>query len=76
MIILGKEIREAIEINFKIMSNIFLILNKMASIAIMTGGAIINVTALVGGSYLARYWSGGSEAEEDKKRHDLCCRKI
>ena len=33
-------------------------MNKMASIAIMIGGALINATALVGGSYLAKYLSG------------------
>ena len=29
-------------------------INKVASIAIMVGGAYINATAFVGGSYLAR----------------------
>ena len=36
-------------------------MNKMASIAIMIGGALINATALVGGSYLAKYLSGDEE---------------
>jgi len=47
----------------------------MASIAIMVGGAIINATAFVGGSYLARYLSGGSDVEEEKKCHDLAVEK-
>lgn len=47
----------------------------MASIAIMIGGAIINATAFVGGSYLARYLSGESEADKEKKRHDLALEK-
>ena len=47
----------------------------MASIAIMIGGAIINATAFVGGSYLAKYLSGGSNAEEERKRHDLAVEK-
>ena len=34
----------------------------MASIAIMIGGAIINATAFVGGSYLAKFLSGDSES--------------
>ena len=33
-------------------------INKMASIAIMIGGALINATAFVVGSYLAEYLSG------------------
>ena len=35
----------------------------MASIAIMIGGAIVNATAFVGGSYLAKYLSGDSADE-------------
>ena len=46
----------------------------MASIAIMIGGAIINATAFVGGSYLAKYLSG-SNPEEERKRHDLAVEK-
>ena len=47
-------------------------INKMASIAIMIGGALINVTAFVGGSHLAKYLSGDqNSAEEEKKRHDF-----
>ena len=47
----------------------------MVSIAIMNGGAIMTATAFVGGSYLAKYLSGGSNAEEERKRHDLAVEK-
>ena len=40
----------------------------MASIALMIGGAIINATTFVGGSYLAKYLSGSSDSDEEKKR--------
>ena len=52
-------------------------MNKMASIAIMIGGALINATALVGGSYLAKYLSGDQNIvkEKKKKRHDLAVEK-
>ena len=40
----------------------------------MTGGAIINATAFVGGNYLAKYLSGDSAGQE-KKRHDLAVEK-
>ena len=43
----------------------------MASIALMIGGAIINATTFVGGSYLAKYLGGSSDSDEEKKRHDL-----
>ena len=43
----------------------------MASIALMIGGVIINATTFVGGSYLAKYLSGSSDSDEEKKRHDL-----
>jgi len=33
---------------------------KMASIAMMIGGAVINAAAFTGGNYLARYLSGES----------------
>ena len=46
----------------------------MASIALMIGGAIINAT-FVGGSYLAKYLSGSSDSDEEKKRHDLAVEK-
>ena len=42
----------------------------MASIAIMIGGAILNATKFVGGSYLAKYMSG-DDAGVERKRHDL-----
>ena len=47
----------------------------MASIALMNGGAIINATTFVGGSYLAKYLSGSSDSDEEKKRHDLAVEK-
>ena len=47
----------------------------MASIALMIGGAIINATTFVGGSYLAKYLSGSSDSDEEKKRHDLSVEK-
>ena len=46
----------------------------MASIALI-GGAIINATTFVGGSYLAKYLSGSSDSDEEKKRHDLAVEK-
>ena len=46
----------------------------MASIAIMIGGAIINATTFVGGSYLAKYLSGGN-TDTERKRHDLALEK-
>ena len=47
----------------------------MASISLMIGGAIINATTFVGGSYLAKYLSGSSDSDEEKKRHDLAVEK-
>ena len=47
----------------------------MASIALMIGGAIINATTFVGGSYLAKYLSGSSDSDDEKKRHDLAVEK-
>ena len=47
----------------------------MASIALMIGGAIINATTFVGGSYLAKYLSGSSDSDEEKRRHDLAVQK-
>ena len=43
----------------------------------MIGGAIINATAFVGGSYLAKYLSGDSEftSLEEKRRHNLAVEK-
>ena len=46
----------------------------MASIAIMIGGAILNATTFVGGSYLAKYMSGDDFGKE-RKRHDLALEK-
>ena len=46
----------------------------MASIAIMIGGAIINATTFVGGSYLAKYLSGGN-TDAERKRHDQALEK-
>ena len=46
----------------------------MASIAIMIGGAILNATTFVGGSYLAKYMSG-SKVDAERKRHDLALEK-
>ena len=44
----------------------------------MIGGAIINATAFVGGSYLAKFLSGDSESAslEEKKRHNLAVEKF
>ena len=47
---------------------------EMASIAIMIGGAVLNATTFVGGSYLAKYMSG-SNVDAEKKRHDLALEK-
>ena len=53
-----------------IFKKIMLKMNKMASKAIITG-VIINATAFVGGSYLAKYLSGDQNRVEEKKRQDL-----
>ena len=50
-------------------------INKMASIVIMIGGAVINVTAFTGGSYLTEYLSGDQNSAEEEKRHDLAVEK-
>ena len=46
--------------------------HRMASIAIMLGGAIINAAAFIGGNYLAKALSGdsGNAALAEKVRHD------
>ena len=44
----------------------------MASIALMIGGA---TSTFIGGSYLAKYLSGSSDSDEEKKRHDLAVEK-
>ena len=44
---------------------------RMASIAIMVGGAVLNAAAFIGGNYLARAIGGGDKAAlEEKERHD------
>ena len=40
----------------------------------MIGGAIVNATTFVGGSYLAKYLAGGNVGAE-RKRHDLALEK-
>jgi len=48
----------------------------MATIALMIGGAILNATAFVGGSYLARYLSSdGHYVDKEKIRHDKALEK-
>ena len=46
----------------------------MASIALMIGGAVLNATAFVGGSYLAKYLSGSS-TDTERVRHDKAIEK-
>ena len=41
----------------------------MASIAIMLGGAVLNTSTFIGGSYLAKYLSG-SKTDQERRRHD------
>ena len=41
----------------------------MASIAIMLGGAVLNASTFIGGSYLAKYLSG-SKTDQERLRHD------
>jgi len=45
---------------------------KMASIAMMIGGAVLNAAAFTSGNYLAKYLSGdsGQAALAEKTRHD------
>ena len=48
----------------------------MATIALMIGGAILNATAFVGGSYLAKSLSSnGNQVNEEKIRHDKAIEK-
>ena len=47
---------------------------KMASIAIMLGGAVLNATTFICGSYLAKYLSGGNTNQE-RARHDKALEK-
>ena len=46
----------------------------MATIAMMFGGAILNATAFVGGSYLAKYLSG-DKTDAERIRHDKALEK-
>ena len=46
----------------------------MATVAMMLGGAILNATSFIGGSYLAKYFSGVI-ASLEKKRHDKAMEK-
>ena len=46
----------------------------MATIAMMLGGAVLNATAFVGGSYLAKYLSG-DKTDTEKIRHDKALEK-
>ena len=46
----------------------------MASIAIMLGGAVLNATTFIGGSYLAKYLSGGS-TDQVRVCHDKALEK-
>ena len=41
----------------------------MASIAIMLGGAVLNASTFIGGSYLAKYLSG-TKTDQERQRHD------
>ena len=46
----------------------------LVSIAMMVGGAVLNSTAFVGGSYLAKYLSG-NKIDTEKIRHDKAMEK-
>ena len=46
----------------------------MATVAIMLGGAVLNATTYIGGSYLAKYFSGDDSLAE-KRRHDKALEK-
>ena len=48
------------------------LVNKMASIAMMIGGAVLNAAAFTGGNYFAKFLAGdGGQAALDKNtRHD------
>ena len=47
---------------------------KMASIAIMLGGAVLNASTFIGGSYLAKYLSG-TKTDQERRRHDKALEK-
>ena len=44
-----------------------------SAVAMMVGGAVLNATTFVGGSYLAKYLSGNDTKDVlyEKQRHDL-----
>ena len=46
----------------------------MASIAIMLGGAVLNASTFIGGSYLAKYLSG-TKTDQERRRHDKALEK-
>ena len=46
----------------------------MVSIAIMLGGAVLNATTFIGGSYLAKYLSGGN-TDQERVRQDKALEK-
>ena len=48
-----------------------------SAVAMMVGGAILNATTFVGGSYLAKYLSGDGAKEVlyEKERHDKALEK-
>ena len=50
--------------------NILVILNKMASTAIMIGGAVVIAASFIV-EVFAKYLSGESDFDKEKKRHDL-----
>lgn len=53
-----------------------LLLRYMTSIAVVAGGALINATAFVGGSYHAKYLIGDQNSvEEGKRRNDVAVEK-
>ena len=46
----------------------------MASIALMLGGAVLNATTFIGGSYLAKFLIGG-KTDTERIRHDKALEK-
>src|SRR6056300_1118705 len=46
----------------------------MATIAMLIGGAVLNATAFVGGSYLAKFLSG-KQTDAERVRHDKALEK-
>ena len=46
----------------------------MATIALMIGGAVLNATSFIGGSYLVKYLTGNN-IDEERKRHDKAIEK-